>query len=136
MVWSSCAFIYTLYMVMYGILVVVMILQAVLILQQDPSTASLMLLIAGLILYGGGVILWNFENQFCPSVQNVRTYLPSLLSPVTQLHGWWHIMAGYATYMNIQFSVYHRLKYLQSSPTYSCDWIGVTVTTQKLGGKL
>eukprot|EP00092_Neocalanus_flemingeri_P007753 GFUD01008371.1.p1 GENE.GFUD01008371.1~~GFUD01008371.1.p1 ORF type:complete len:272 (+),score=72.00 GFUD01008371.1:154-969(+) len=164
MVWSTCAFIHSLYMtkskpgekgltalclltlystlftliystwqhplihqVMYGILVVVMILQAVSLLYYERDMVSLKLFVFGLVLYGGGFLLWNIENQFCATVQSIRRSSPSFLKPFTQLHGWWHIMAGYATYMNIQFSIFQRLRFLKSSPSYGLDWIGVTV---------
>jgi len=112
---------------MYGVLVVVMILQASSMLYHDRETTSLKLFVAGLILYGVGFLLWNIENQFCRTVQSVRAAVPSFLKPFTQLHGWWHIMAGYATYMNIQFSIFHRLRVLKTSPSYGWDWIGVVV---------
>ena len=34
------------------------------------------------------------ENAFCPQVERVRGYLPPILAPLTQLHGWWHLFAG------------------------------------------
>ena len=33
--------------------------------------------------------------------KEVRLLL-GLLQPLTQLHAWWHCLAGYATYLNIQ----------------------------------
>ena len=48
--------------VMYGLLVVIMILQAVSMLNHDRDTVSLRLFIAGLALYGGGFALWNIGN--------------------------------------------------------------------------
>jgi len=171
MVWSSAAFIYTIYMttskpgekglfplfmlslyctlftfiysiwthpivhqVMYGILVVLILLQAAYILNNDRDMVSIKLFILGLVTYGVGFLLWNFENHFCSAVQSARSSLPTILSPVTQLHGWWHLMAGYATYMNIQFSIFHRLRFIQRSPSYGLDWIGVAVVNK--GGKI
>ena len=48
--------------VMYGVLVVVMILQASSMLYHDRETTSLKLFVAGLILYGVGFLLWNIGN--------------------------------------------------------------------------
>ena len=39
-------------------------------------------------------------------------------------------MPGYATYMNIQFSIFHRLSFLKKNPRYGLDWIGVAVINQ------
>ena len=77
------------------------------------------LFVLGILMYGSGFLLWNLgnhsaiwqrrtkfctvfckslflssENEFCHHVEAVRSYLPPLLSPVTQLHGWWHLFAG------------------------------------------
>ena len=36
-------------------------------------------------------------------------------------------MTGYATYMNIQFCLFHRLNHLKLSPRYTTDLMGVAV---------
>lgn len=44
------------------------------------------------------------KKNFCLVPRSdVRTKLPKYLGPMTQLHAWWHILAGYATYMHILF---------------------------------
>ena len=45
------------------------------------------------------------DNLACDQLEIVRSILPTILSPVMQLHGWWHIFAGYATYMHIIFCI-------------------------------
>ena len=35
------------------------------------------------------------------------------LSPFTQLHGWWHLFAGYATYLHIINCIQQRLNFLK-----------------------
>ena len=107
------------------------------------------------------------ENSFCPHVERVRSNLPPILAPLTQLHGWWHLfagrsillpsrafffqcyitvtgpitspfqphhnsIAGYATYMNIQFCLFHRLSYLKLSPRYTSDLMGVAVQVWRI----
>ena len=54
-----------------------------------------------------GFFLWNVDNIFCPTVKRVRYEVaPAPLRPLTQLHGWWHACAGYATYMQVRsFSI-------------------------------
>ena len=133
-------------------------------------------------MYGSGFLLWNLgelkisqssaklnplENAFCPQVERVRSNLPPILAPLTQLHGWWHLfagrsillpsrafffqcfitvtgpktspfqphhnsIAGYATYMNIQFCLFHRLSYLKLSPRYTSDLMGVAVQVWRI----
>ena len=47
---------------MYGILVVLILLQAGYILNQDRDVISTKLFVVGLVLYGGGFLVWNFGN--------------------------------------------------------------------------
>ena len=41
-------------------------------------------------------------------------------------------IAGYATYMNIQFCLFHRLSYLKLSPRYTSDLMGVAVQVWRI----
>jgi len=116
---------------MYGILVVYMIYQAVGILRTQYNSSSFKLFIIATLMYGTGFLLWNLENEFCGIVRSVRSGLPSPLAPLTQLHGWWHLLAGYATYMNVQFCMYHRLENLHLRPKYTTDIMGVAVQVTK-----
>lgn len=50
------------------------------------------------------------------------------VSPLTQLHGWWHLFAGYATYLHIISCIYHRQKFLKRDAKFQLCWIGFTVT--------
>ena len=52
-----------------------------------------------------GTFLWIVDNLACDQLEQVREILPKIISPILQLHGWWHIFAGYATYMHIIFCV-------------------------------
>ena len=58
------------------------------------------------------------------------------LVPFTQLHGWWHIFAGYSSYLHVIFCLHHRQIFLQEKTTLKCQpWIGITierVDTKKL----
>jgi len=168
MVYSSCTFIYSLYMtrskkgdnggtvmiilimfslsftvgylmfpfplilqVMYGLTVVVIVfltLQLLLSSYQDRDNRIMWL--SGLSVFLTAFILWNIDNQFCSHLQQFRDSKPSLLGSLSQLHGWWHILTGYATYMNIQFCLYNRQKFLKNNPTYSWDAMGVAVKTK------
>lgn len=48
--------------------------------------------------------------------------------PITQLHGWWHIFAGYASYIHIIYCLHHRQIFLkQNSKLTIQPWIGITI---------
>jgi len=168
MVYSSCTFIYSLYMInseegenslwltaslifyslfttviylllpfpiihqfLYGLTVVVMVYLAAKLLLQTEDKPNRIMFVAGVMTFLLAFGLWNIDNFFCTSIEKFRqTMLSKLISPLSQLHGWWHLLTGYATYMNIQFCVYNRAKYLDQNPTYSCDIMGISVDVQ------
>ena len=73
-------------------------------------------------------LTYSSDNHQCPGISYIRSSLPAALQPATQLHAWWHLLAGYASYLNIQHCVHHRLTYLKRPVTISRDWIGTLVT--------
>lgn len=115
---------------LYGTVVFVMIGQAVrtIRIQNNPQVMSLYT--ASVLFYLAGFILWNLDNHQCDTLKSMRAYLPSLLQPLLQFHAWWHVLAGYATYLNIQHCLHHRLTYLQKNVVISTDWCGVNVRTK------
>ena len=73
-------------------MVVIMLQSASLLRTARPAT--LKLFTAGLLLYGTAFLLWNIDNEFCPVLERVRAASPGPLRPLTQLHGWWHVLVG------------------------------------------
>ena len=70
--------------------------------------------------YGFGFVLWNIDNYYCGQITDLRekTLRPAnnplkFLTAFTQLHGWWHLLAGYATYLHILNCIQQRLHYLK-----------------------
>jgi len=118
----------TIFQAMYGTVVVFLILQAMYTMQLQYSHQVFRLYAASVLFYAAGFILWNIDNHHCQSISYIRSSLPLILQPATQLHAWWHLLAGYASYLNIQHAVHHRLTYLKKPVTISRDWIGVLVT--------
>ncbi|XP_077988131.1 alkaline ceramidase 3-like [Glandiceps talaboti] len=55
------------------------------------------------ITYLAGFILWNIDNIYCDKLRYLRGNMISPLRPMTQLHGWWHVLAGIGTFMSIIF---------------------------------
>ena len=123
--------------VMYGILVTNIVFLAVKYQRIHYKKSATILFWAGALLYGVGFILWNVDNNFCNNITALReTRLESnvalkVLSPLTQLHGWWHIMAGYATYLHILNCIQHRLHFLGIEYSIEGSWIGVSVRINK-----
>ena len=120
---------------MYGAVVVFLILQAIYVLTQQYSHQVCRIYSASVLFYAAGFILWNLDNNQCPGISYVRDNLPAPFQPPTQLHAWWHVLAGYASYLNIQHCVHHRLTFLKKPVNVSRDWIGVLVTVDQAQAK-
>ena len=58
--------------------------------------------------YLTGFALWNLELAYCHSLRRLRHGMSSATAPLTQLHAWWHALAGYATYLQITSIIHHR----------------------------
>ena len=83
--------------------------------------------------YGAGFIFWNLDNLYCENITILRekALRPSntlrYLTPFTQLHGWWHLFAGYATYLQILACIQQRLHFLRIEYFIRPSLIGIVV---------
>ena len=100
--------------VLYGIMIVVMIYLGLLPILKTKDPVNIKLFSSCVIIFLLAFILWNIgkyyisdslticvilyflflDNQFCSSLQQFRERSPSYISPLSQLHGWWHILTG------------------------------------------
>ena len=76
-------------------------------------------------------IIWNVDNHFCSSLRSARASLHPLLTPFTQLHGWWHLLAGYATYLHILSCQRHREEFLGRPYVLENTWLGMRIRRAK-----
>jgi len=116
---------------MYGLLVFVLIYESVNLLNKQYNYEAMILYGTGFLLYLIGFILWNMDNHLCPGISWVRNSLPPLLQPLTQLHAWWHLLAGYATYLNILYAQHQRLTFLKRPVVVTSSWLGITVKPKR-----
>lgn len=130
----------------YGLLVFMTLIKAIRLQRQNGKFIKVPLFYLGCFLYTLGFILWNIDNHFCPRITQLRDSLrpaPTTaeadsphplrglldLSPLTQLHGWWHLLAGYGTYVHIVFCIHNRLIYLNLDCSLVPSWlVGVKIT--------
>ena len=76
-------------------------------------------------------LLWNIDNNYCGQLRNTRENVmkPSpllrYLLPLTQLHGWWHVLSGYAFYLQIFACVQQRLLFLNIEHSADEKWLGL-----------
>ncbi|XP_014239336.1 alkaline ceramidase 3 [Cimex lectularius] len=100
--WPQPAFQHT----SYGILVVASFILEMQLIKLKNCAICKKLFILSTSIYLFGFFLWNLDNIFCSSLQAVRNNLPNALNPLTQLHGWWHCLAGYGTYLQVLFTIH------------------------------
>ena len=85
-----------------------------------------------------GFFLWNIDNIFCGNLTSIRTDFLApkfgFATPLTQLHGWWHLLAGYATYLHIVSCIYHRQVFLGSKAKFELCWMGFSVGKETPSG--
>ncbi|KAL1115631.1 hypothetical protein AAG570_005921 [Ranatra chinensis] len=88
----------------YGVLVFVSFALEVRLIRMKKCVTCKQLFILSTSVYLFGFFLWNIDNVFCSHLRALRNNIPTLLDPLTQLHGWWHCMAGYGTYLQVIFT--------------------------------
>ena len=75
-----------------------------------------------------GFILWNIDNQFCPQIEALRSKMVPCLTPFTQLHAYWHCLAGYSAFCMIICTIHARLEVLGKLYKVSFDpFAGLTL---------
>ncbi|XP_072180405.1 alkaline ceramidase 3-like [Diadema setosum] len=99
--------------VAYGILVFTLVGRGIYLFRNCSKQLDRFLYFYCTALYAFAFFLWNVDNNFCPSVRAARKALPSPLNAVTQLHGWWHILAGLSTHCQIILTCNIRASVLQ-----------------------
>ena len=112
----------------YGVLVATLMFMDIKLNMDQNSKRGWQIFWLGFFLYILGFILWNIDNEMCQSLQKIRSQIyPEGLTPLTQLHGWWHLLAGYATHLHIQSCIHHRQIYLKEEVEFQLTWIGLEV---------
>uniref|UniRef100_A0A0A9YI20 Alkaline ceramidase n=1 Tax=Lygus hesperus TaxID=30085 RepID=A0A0A9YI20_LYGHE len=90
----------------YGILVFASFVLEIQLICAKGCQICKKLFISSTSIYLFGFFLWNLDKVFCPNLNSLRGNIPRMLDPFTQLHGWWHVMAGYGTYLQVLFTIH------------------------------
>ncbi|XP_050532771.1 alkaline ceramidase 3 isoform X2 [Daktulosphaira vitifoliae] len=95
----------------YGVLVFISLVQEIKIIIEFKCAICKKLFAVALALYLFGFFLWNIDNIFCKDLTYLREKIPILLRPISQMHGWWHIFAGYGVYVQVLFCIHSTYDY-------------------------
>ncbi|XP_075210938.1 alkaline ceramidase [Lycorma delicatula] len=90
----------------YGVLVIISFILEIRLLRIQPCSVCKQLFIMAISTYLFGFFLWNIDNIFCPKLQFLRSSVSPVIGPFTQLHAWWHCLAGYGTYLQVFFCIH------------------------------
>ena len=97
------------------------------------SRLGMKLSIAAVLFTLVGFLCWNIDNLNYDQVTTLRNEVLRphkglrYLSPITQLHGWWHLFAGFATYSQILSCIQQRLFFLNIKHSLETKWTGVFI---------
>lgn len=91
----------------YGILVTLMLYLDIGVARYRPCNVNIFY--AACACYYGGFALWLIDNIYCDALRGLRAdVLPSFAAPFTQLHAYWHCLAGFGAYLHILFCAQSR----------------------------
>lgn len=87
----------------------------------------------GIVMYVFSGLTWNGDNHLCSGLQNLRArHVPHWMSPITQLHAWWHFFSGIGTYIITMSLMEYRMRILDRPCAVIWKWFGpVLVLEQK-----
>lgn len=94
----------------YGILVATLVIKTGMACRKHKGSKKLLFI--SLASYAIGFMLWNIDNNFCPSVREIRNLVFAPIRPFTQLHAIWHTLAAIGSYYHVLFSIDLRLRCL------------------------
>ena len=94
----------------YSIVVCLLIYYSVRVMKKLGGSGRLYFI--SLSAYVIAISLWVTEVQLCPSVRHFRDLVWWPLKPATQLHAWWHLFTGAASYLHVLFSCQMRMQRL------------------------
>ena len=60
-------------------------------------------IVTAVVLFLAAWGLWNIDIYFCKELQDLRAQM-GVWAPLLELHGWWHVLTGYSSYLQIVFS--------------------------------
>ena len=119
------------FQIMFAIIVAMGLIVSLHHIYNQYSTLSIKFLALVSVISSIAFFLWNIDNTFCPQLTNMRVKIlrPNLLlkylSPLTQLHGWWHLLSGYAYYLQVFACVHQRLLFLNIEHSADERWNGL-----------
>lgn len=79
---------------------------------------------SGLVIFLGGFLLWNLDNQYCSSVRSWRKSVGLPWGVILEGHGWWHLMTGTGAYMSLVWGIWLRECLKGNKEGVVCRWLG------------
>jgi dihydroceramidase len=96
--------------VSYGSMVLYLTGRCVLLARRHHADHALVRVITtAIVLFLVAWGLWNVDIHWCADLQAARARLGTL-GPLLELHGWWHVLTAYSSYLQVVFSCYVTMR--------------------------
>ena len=73
----------------------------------EPERTSFIVQAVVLFLVAWG--LWNIDIHYCVQLKDLRAQM-GWAAPLLELHGWWHILTAYSSYLQVLFSSHVQMR--------------------------
>ena len=122
----------------FGTLVVTLTIMDIRINMKQRTKQGWRIFTTGFCIFLLGFLLWNIDNHFCQNLKNLRNSKlnPIGFGPMSQLHGWWHILVGYGNHLHFQACIYHRQTFLKEEVDLNVTLLGYEVKRKEAKAKL
>ncbi|XP_065886856.1 alkaline ceramidase 3-like [Dysidea avara] len=100
--------------VAYGVIVAAILLEAFYVLKTHVHWRYLSWAFVSFGSYIMAFLIWLLDNNYCSDLRDMRADLGQQhpISVFSQLHGWWHLLAGIGSFLHILISSRVRMTYL------------------------
>lgn len=95
----------------FGVLIISSYVIQIYLIRQAQCKLCPILFVLSLSCYVLGFSLWNIDKFYCDTLTSLRDSSPAWLVPSTQLHAWWHCLAGHGTFLSILLSSHLHYDY-------------------------
>jgi len=113
--------------VSYALLLTATVFRSIYLLTLIPSSSPESVTLRHILfgawgMFGLGFALWNIDNIACDYLKGAKRMMGIPAGYMLELHGWWHLLTGMASYFWLVFNQYVRLLMLGKSSESCVMW--------------
>ncbi|KAJ1920065.1 alkaline ceramidase ydc1 [Mycoemilia scoparia] len=89
---------------------------------KEVKRQLIQLLSRSAIMFLTGFCVWNLDNILCHHLRSYRRHAQFPLDGILQLHGWWHVLTGYACHYAFTFITLLRITLWNENDKYMLEY--------------